>query len=170
MATRDAAERIEKTMTWRRTAEERIAKRSAKAQPSDYGVGASAISIASAGRLSSRSDLFSLELRLRLMQGAATIAPPICGRLESVEWECGAVALGRACLLPPLSSGGALAFPFMRGLRGSCWGGCDCVAPSPDALARSAYCRMPERPIRRIAEPYAKLESTADPRLAKPYP
>jgi hypothetical protein len=36
-------------MTRRRTAKERIAKRSAKAQPSDYGVGASAISIASAG-------------------------------------------------------------------------------------------------------------------------
>jgi len=39
---------------------------------------------------------------------------------------------------------------------------------SLEALARSAYCRMTERPIRRIAEPYAKLESTADPMLAEP--
>src|SRR5271170_3421947 len=29
-------------------------------------------------------------------------------RLESVESKCGAVTLGRACLFPPLSSGGAL--------------------------------------------------------------
>jgi hypothetical protein len=28
--------------------------------------------------------------------------------LYLVEWGCGAVAVGRACLLPPLSSGGAL--------------------------------------------------------------
>src|SRR5208283_5695659 len=32
-----------------------------------------------------------------------------------VEWGCGAVAVGRACLLPPLSSGGALvARPWLR--------------------------------------------------------
>ena len=30
------------------------------------------------------------------------------GRPESVESKCGAVTLGRACLFPPLSSGGAL--------------------------------------------------------------
>src|ERR1700722_11000895 len=36
-------------------------------------------------------------------------------RLESVESECGAVALGQACLFPPLSSGGALvARPWLR--------------------------------------------------------
>ena len=38
--------------------------------------------------------------------------PAIHGRLgeptKSVELRCGAVALGRACLFPPLSSGGAL--------------------------------------------------------------
>jgi hypothetical protein len=56
-------------MTPRRTAEERIAERSAKARPNDYGVGASAIRIAGAGLsgfvdwLLNRSDL-PLELRL----------------------------------------------------------------------------------------------------------
>ena len=36
-------------------------------------------------------------------------------RLLCVEWGCGAVAVGRACLFPPLSSGGALmARPWLR--------------------------------------------------------
>src|ERR1700687_1572525 len=35
--------------------------------------------------------------------------------LHRVEWGCGAVAVGRACLFPPLSSGGALvARPWLR--------------------------------------------------------
>ena len=52
-------------MTPRRTAEERIAERSAKARPNDYGVGASAIRIAGAGLsgfvdwLLNRSDFLS---------------------------------------------------------------------------------------------------------------
>jgi hypothetical protein len=40
--------------------------------------------------------------------------------------------------------------------------------PSLEALVRSAYCRMTQRPIKRIEEPYTKPESTADPRFAAP--
>src|SRR5271169_3953724 len=41
--------------------------------------------------------------------------PPPDERQQWVESGCGAVAVGRACLLPPLSSGGALvARPWLR--------------------------------------------------------
>ena len=102
------------------------------------------------------------------MQGAATIAPPICGRLESVEWECGAVALGRACLLPPLSSGSALAFPFMLGLRSSCWGGSGLRGPEPGCIGSRRLLPHDRASDKADCRAYAKLESTADPRLAEP--
>src|SRR5216684_2546116 len=42
-------------------------------------------------------------------------SPSISGARASVESRCGAVTVGRACLFPPLSSGGALvARPWLR--------------------------------------------------------
>jgi hypothetical protein len=55
-----------------------------------------------------------------------------------------------------------------RGAGDGCILDADCVAQAWEALARSADCRMTERPIRRVKEPYAERESTAHPRLAEP--
>jgi hypothetical protein len=80
--------------------------------------------------------------------------------------RAGTVALVPSCPNPRV----AVTLMELKGApaRDGCMIGADCVAPSLEALARSAYCRMTERPISRIAEPYAKLESTADPRLVEP--
>src|SRR5271170_1513617 len=50
-----------------------------------------------------------------LLQATADAQPPRWGPPFMVESECGAVALGRTYLLPPLSSGGAsLVRPWLR--------------------------------------------------------
>src|ERR1700722_8833073 len=65
----------------------------------------------------------ALPVRSNLLTSVLTLSPcrrrraAICAieTVESVESECGAVALGQACLFPPLSSGGALvARPWLR--------------------------------------------------------
>ena len=50
-------------------------------------------------------------LRHRQTKEAEMAAPKKSACLKGVESRCGAVALGRTYLLPPLSSGGALVFP-----------------------------------------------------------